>query len=88
MTISTFPEITFHIKSRTTGKFKVKMTVKDFSALEKTIEAVKIGLSLKNVDGSFISLPIFPKIKDYKGNVYCELDDEGERILKEYIALQ
>jgi hypothetical protein len=88
MTDLIFSVLTFHIKSRTMGEIKAKMAVKDLSALEKTFEAVKINLSLKNADGSIISLPILPKIKDDKGNVYCELDDEGERILKEYVGLQ
>ncbi|MBT2727554.1 hypothetical protein J7E63_11480 [Bacillus sp. ISL-75] len=70
------------------GEIKIRTTVKDFSSLKKTFEAVKINLSLKNADGSIISLPILPKIKDDKGNVYCELDDDGERILKEYVGLQ
>ncbi|MBT2698813.1 hypothetical protein J7E79_15535 [Bacillus sp. ISL-40] len=88
MNDSNFHVLTFHIKSRTMGIIKVKMTVRDLSALEKTFEAVKINLSLTNADGSTINLPILPKIKDDKGNVYCELDEEGERILKEYVGLQ
>ncbi|QIZ06962.1 hypothetical protein HFZ78_09855 [Priestia megaterium] len=70
------------------GEIKAKMTVKDLSALEKTFEAVKINFSLKKADGTTFILPILPKIKDDNGNVYCELDDEGERILKEYLGLE
>jgi hypothetical protein len=80
--------LTFHIKSRTMGEIKAKMKVKDLSALEKTFEAVKINFSLKKADGTTFILPILPKIKDGNGNVYCELDDEGERILKEYLGLE
>ncbi|MCM2534839.1 hypothetical protein NDK43_23970 [Neobacillus pocheonensis] len=65
------------------------MTMKNLSALEKTFEAVNINLRMTNADGITFNLPILPKIKDNKGNVYCELDDDGERrILKEYVELQ
>jgi hypothetical protein len=56
---------------------KAERRVKDLSALD----AVKIKIGLKYPDGSIISLPVFPKIKDEKGNVYCELDNKGERRL-------
>lgn len=63
--------------------------MKNLSALEKTFEAVNINLRMTNADGITFNLPILPKIKDNKGNVYCELDDDGERrILKEYVELQ
>jgi hypothetical protein len=88
MSDSTVPVITLHINSRTMGNIKVKMTVKDFSALEKTFEAVNINLKMTNADGINFNLPILPKIKDDKGNVYCELDEEGERILRKYIGLE
>ncbi|MBT2725794.1 hypothetical protein J7E63_02445 [Bacillus sp. ISL-75] len=64
------------------------MTVKDFLALEKTFEAVKINLRMTDADGITFNLPILPKIKDDKGNVYCEIDEEGERILRKYTGLQ
>lgn len=88
MTDSELPIITFHIKSRTMGKFKYQMTVNDLSLLEKLFDTVKIDLTISHVDGSNLNLPLLPKIKDNKGNVYCDLDEEGERILKEYVGLK
>ncbi|MDQ6600743.1 hypothetical protein [Bacillus salipaludis] len=88
MTNSISSVLTFHIKSSTLGKFKAKVTVRDQLALEKTFEAVKLDLNLKDADGSIINLQILPKIKDDKGNVYCDLDEEGEQLLRKYIGLQ
>lgn len=88
MTDSEFAVITLHIKSRTMGNFKFHMTVKDFTFLDKVFDAVKINLPISFVDGSNLNLPLLPKIKDDKGNVYCDLDEEGERILKEYVGLK
>ncbi|ULT55241.1 hypothetical protein L1999_19280 [Neobacillus drentensis] len=88
MTDSEFPVIKFHIKSRAMGEFSIKRIVKDLSALEKIFDAVKLNISISYVDGSILNLPLLPKIKDDKGNVYCDLDEEGERILKEYVGLK
>ncbi|MED4227008.1 hypothetical protein [Neobacillus cucumis] len=89
MTDSEFPVITIHIKSSTMGKkFKYQIPVNDLSLLGKLFDTVKINLSLSHVDGSILNLPLLPKIKDDKGNVYCDLDEEGERIIKEYVKLK
>ena len=87
MTNSSPSALTFYVKSRKYGKFKFKMTT-DGDFIEKAFMAVKINIKLTHKSGYVLELPILPKIKDDKGNVYCELDDEGERILKEYVGLQ
>lgn len=76
---------TFHIKSRTFGKFQFQMRI-DNPTFEKMFQAVKIDIDLTYADGTALHLPIMPKLKDEDGNVYCELDDEGERLLQDYLG--
>ena len=55
------------------GRIKVKMRVNDYLAQQKTFDAVIINLRMKTKNGITINLPILPKIKDDKGNVYCHM---------------
>lgn len=72
----------FHFESKVFGKFKIKIKIDDNFPMDKLFESVQVNLKLRNSKREAFTIPVLPKLKDDKGNVYCELYEESEKILE------